>query len=126
MLPSQRAMVMKLSSHQREFLISHCRGMRPFKDEPIENATRSALIRRKLIRYVPDGHSRLGIPDGTVPTNPFGRETICMILAEYADWLVEAIENEADVSDPDRQKALFDALTECAKYWKREERRQEI
>ncbi len=125
MLPSQRAMVMKLSSYQREFLISHCRGMRPFKDEPIENATRSSLIKRKLIRYKPDGHCRLGIPDGTVATDPLGREAICTILAEYADNLLEAIDNEWEVSDPDKQKALFDALTECAKYWEREERRQE-
>ncbi len=126
MLPSFRGMIMKLSSMQRTFLVSHYDGLRPFNDAPVENATRSSLISRGLIRYQPDLRSRLGRPDGTVLTSPRGREAYHFIMEEYATYLIEALQKKQDAIDEDQQVALLHALEECARYWKREERRQEI
>ncbi len=119
-------MVKKLSHHQREFLISHCAyaGFRPFHNEPVENATRRSLIIRGLIRYEPRMPGRIGKPQGTVLTDPEGHDAVRMVLGEIADQLSYAIDWEHPI-DQDRQKLLHDALLECARHWRDEDRRQQ-
>ncbi len=119
-------MVKKLSHHQREFLISHCgyAGFRPFHNEPVENATRRSLIIRGLIRYEPRMPGRIGKPQGTLLTDPEGHDAVRMVLGEIADQLSYAIDWEHPI-DQDRQKLLHDALLECARHWRNEDRRQQ-
>ncbi len=123
MLPSQQTMVIRLSKLQRDFLISHIDGLRPFKDEPTETRTREALIEKELIEYDPKARSLLGIPQGTVRTDPLGREAICMILGWYADALVHsmlAMNNALAAAETnDQQTALFKAMRDSARYWLR-------
>ncbi len=117
-------MVTRLSDHQRTFLIGHCdTGFRPFVNEPIENKTRRSLIIRGLIRYEPRMPGRLGKPQGTVLTDPDGRDAACMVLGEMADQLSHAIDYEHPI-DKDKQQLLHDALAECARHWRNEDRRQ--
>jgi hypothetical protein len=124
MLPSQQAMVNKLSKLQREFLIEHHNGMRPFRNSPIENTTRGSLIARKLITYHPPLRTLIGKPEGTVLTDPLGREAICMVLGAYADALVAVMHNRNALRalfNPDRQLALLKTLTECSAHWRLKE-----
>lgn len=115
-------MVRKLSHHQRAFLIGHCEhGFRPFHNEPVENTTRRSLIIRGLIRYEPRAVSRVGKPQGTVLTHE-GRDAACMVLGEIADQLSHAVTWGAPI-DEDRQQLLHDALAECARHWRNENRR---
>jgi hypothetical protein len=123
MLPSQEKMVIKLSKLQRDFLILHVDGLlRPFSDEPTETRTREALIEKELIEYDPKARSRLGIPQGTVRTDPLGREAICMVLSwEIEDVIHEmmAMNNALALATTDEQAALFKAMRDSAKYWLR-------
>ncbi len=112
-------MVRKLSHHQRNLLIAHYNGLHPFRNEPVENATRRSLIIRGLIRYEPQTVSRVGKPLGTVLTDPDGRYACCMVLGEMANQLT-AIEPPIP---EDRQRAYYDALAECARHWRNENRR---
>ncbi len=118
-------MVRKLSHHQRVFLVSHCEyaGFRPFNSEPIENKTRRSLIIRGLIRYEPRMPGRLGKPQGTLLTDPEGRDAVCMVLGEIADQLSHAIDWCGPINE-DRQKLLHDALVECARHWRNEDRKE--
>ena len=121
MLPSQQKMVIKLSKLQRDFLVSHVDGMRPFRNEPTETRTRESLIDDELIEYDPRQRSRLGIPQGTTLTDPLGREAVCMVLGWYADELnraMMAMNNAlAAAKNDDQQTALFKAMRDSAKYW---------
>ncbi len=125
-MPTLENTVQRLSHHQRAFLVSHCGydGFRPFHDEPIENKTRQSLIIRGLVRYEPRMPSRIGKPQGTVLTDPDGRDAACMVLGEMADQLSHAIDYEQPI-DKDRQQLLHDALAECARHWRNEDRRQQ-
>ena len=114
-------MVRKLSHHQRAFLIAHCEtGFLPYRNEPMENTTRRSLIIRKLIEYEPHMPGRLGKPDGTVLTFD-GHDAACMVLGEMADQLMQAIAY-APIAE-ERQRLLHDALAECARHWRNENRR---
>ncbi len=124
MLPSQQRMVVKLSKLQRDFLLLHVDGLlRPFNNEPTETRTREALIEKELIEYDPKARSRLGIPQGTVRTDPLGREAICMVLS----WEIEHVIHEmmamnnalAAATTDDQQTALFKAMRDSARYWLR-------
>ncbi len=122
MLPSQEKMVTKLSKLQREFLIAHVDGLiRPFKDEPTETRTREALIEKELIEYDPKARSVLGIPQGTIRTDPLGREAICMLLSWEIEDVIHAMmamnNALALATTDDSQAALFKCMRESAKYW---------
>ncbi len=106
-------MVKKLSFHQRALLISHCdTGFRPFHDEPVENKTRRSLIIRGLIRYEPRMPGRLGKPQGTVLTDPNGRDAACMVLGEMWDQLQHALDWQHPI-DHNRERLLWELLVEC-------------
>lgn len=121
MLPSQATMIAKLSKLQRDFLISHVDGLRPFRNEPTETRTRESLIEKELIEYDPKARSRLGIPQGTTLTDPLGRETVCMVLGWYADALERsnrAMNHAlAMATNDDQQAACFKAMRDSAAYW---------
>lgn len=122
MLPSQRDSVNRLSKLQREFLIDHVDGLRPFADQPVENATRAALLWRKLIRYEPPRTNRLGRPNGTVLTDD-GREALGFILGCYADSLTRAI--KAHQLGEQREALLLRALHESAHHSRINEAQQD-
>jgi hypothetical protein len=117
MLPSLRSTIERLSKLQREFLIDHVDGIRPFADAPVENATRGALLARKFICYEPPQRNRLGRPVGTVLTDT-GREALSFILGDMADNLTRALLANERCLDENRECALFHVLTETAKHWR--------
>ena len=114
MLPSEAVTIGKLSKLQREFLESHIDGMRPFRNDPQENSTRRSLIARGLIRYEPKARTLLGKPDGTVLTDPFGRQALAMILAWHIEYLIRYAEKRYAFGylDIDKRDTLFKALAE--------------
>lgn len=106
LLPSVRHMIFGLSQMQREFLIDHVEGLCPFtSSDPMINRTRESLLKRKLIRYEPPVRNRLGRPDGTVLTDA-GRKAMCVILGQYADDLVRALEKDTEVIEDRLLEAL--------------------
>jgi hypothetical protein len=124
MLPSQQYAVAKLTKLQRDFLIDHVDGFKPFHNERSENATRESLIARKLIRWEPEPIGSLGMPKGTVITDPLGREARAMILGWYADALIGAI--AARVMDEDKERMLLRVLMDSARCWRYAEPRDNI
>ncbi len=112
--PSLALMIAKLSKLQREFLIDHVDGVRPFIDQQIENMTRESMIARGLVRYHPQSRSHLGRPDGTALTND-GREALCTILGQYADALCRAV--TARRLTEHTEANLLRILTETATHW---------
>jgi hypothetical protein len=125
MEPSLERLALKLSSSQRDFLIEHSCGMRPFLNAPVENKTRKSLVERELVTYDPPTRSLLGIPNGTVLTDD-GREVLCFILGRCADNLTQGLWSHERVIDMTRETRLFQALAEASEYWKKHERNPEI
>ncbi len=121
MYPSLERLVLKLSSTQRDFLIEHSCGMRPFVNAPLENKTRRSLVERELISYDPPTRSLLGIPNGTVLTDD-GREALCFILGRCADNLTQGLWAKERLVD----STHFQALTEACAYWKTHERSPKV
>jgi hypothetical protein len=117
-------MVTRLSDHQRTFLIGHCdTGFRTFVNEPIENKTRRALIIRGLIRYEPRMPGRLGKPQGTVLTDPEGRDAVCMVLGQMWDHFQHALNWPHPVQvGSDREKMLWQLIVESIATEKTHER----
>jgi hypothetical protein len=114
---SLEMIVMKLSYAQREFLISHACGMRPFINEKMENATRKSLVERDLLQYEPPTRSLLGKPNGTLLTHD-GREALCFILNRCADNLTSGLAARENVIDPKRTEQIYRALMEASAHWK--------
>lgn len=114
MQPSFEDMIRKLSKLQRDFLVDHVDGLRPFVDQPIENQTRESLVARKLVRYEPLARSQLGAPNGTMLTDA-GREALCWLLGQYADALMRGI--AARCLDQRSEAELLRVLTESATHW---------
>lgn len=78
-----------ISVPQCDFLITHCNGPRQINlRDGIENSTRRAMIAQALVREEPGPHIT-SCPTHTVLTDK-GRETVCIILGNYIDRLVEA------------------------------------
>jgi len=117
MLLSLEYVIKKLTKLQREFLIDHVDGMRPFIDQPVDNQVRESLITRHMIRYEPDIRSRLGRPDGTVLTDD-GRSALGYVLGDYADALIRALEARQEFNNITREKELVVVLREAAAMWR--------
>lgn len=80
----------QLSRVQCDELIAHIDTMRPVvTDDHRANATRSALVYKKLIRFEPS-ENLVGKPRGTVLTE-FGREVVCAVLADWIENLSKPI-----------------------------------
>jgi hypothetical protein len=133
MLPSQQKMVEHLSKLQRDFLIDHHNGLRPFWRTPTEMRTCESLIERELIRYEPEpppGKERLvGKSDGTMLTDPFGREAFGLVISWYIEELVRINEKREALKalfNKDRQLALRYVLMESIEYWRKEEPRDNV
>ena len=78
-----------ISVPQCDLLIGHCNGPRLINlRDNSENIVRRALIAQALIREEPGLHIT-ACPTHTVLTDK-GRETVCIILGNYIDRLVEA------------------------------------
>ncbi len=133
MLPSQQSMVEKLSKLQRDFLIDHHNGLRPFSQTSTEVRTCESLIERELIRYEPEpppGKERsLGKPDGTMLTDPFGREAFGLVISWYIEELVRINEKREALRalfNEDQQLALRYVLMESAQHWRKDGPRDNV
>ena len=82
---SPNTMARSMPKAQRDLLIRHINGPRPLAIGP-EIYTRNALVLRNLLRF--DNPQNLR-PRATLLTD-LGRETVCIILGDYADALVRA------------------------------------
>jgi len=99
-----------LSQIQRECLIDHIDVGRPITHGGNEDATRKALIKRKLIRLDPPGSTIT--PTRTVLTD-LGREMVGAILGYYADVLVKAKYLDADRRESILSRILESVVSEC-------------
>jgi hypothetical protein len=125
MRPSLGMIVNKLSKLQRDYLVDHIDVMRPFLNEPLENATRKSMIERGLIRYEPPTHSLLGVPHGTVFTDD-GREAVCEVLEQCAQALIRGLRSRDErLINSHLEDELRGALAECSAEWRRHELREQ-
>ncbi len=82
---SPRSMARSMPKAQRDLLLRHIDGPQLLAIGP-ETYTRNALVLRNLLRFDNPNNLR---PHATLITD-LGRETVCIILSDYADALVRA------------------------------------
>ena len=80
---SARSIASRMPKPQRDLLIAHVDGPQPLTIGH-ESKARNALIERNLLRF----NDPMAFRPKTTHLTNLGRETLCIILGDYADALV--------------------------------------
>lgn len=108
--PAQIVPVLKVL--QRDLLIEHAKGPHPItRGMPIE-ATRQVLVNLHLVFWANATGDVVRMSPTHTALNELGRETVCIILGQYADAIVssqdflEKMAAPSIMADLDRELAL--------------------